>query len=353
MNSFSWKNLIYILAFLAIAYLGYKFWTQDPNNSGEEVIIEEPGRMTHTGKAFGLDFQIIYLDPSGRDFKSSLDSLVWKLEGIADASSSSSEIGLLNYNDTLVSPTKELTLLLKDAEKWVQGSAGAFEVTDSPIKNAWSFNSSGAILKDTLGIENTRRWVGYGKINRTDTLILKPFEVKVDFSKMISGILLDQLAQFLKSKGIENFHLKHGRTELAKGLNSKEELWKTEVGYLVDSTGKIASGELALFNKSISHAGNPTEFYWRDSTKVSFTLDPRTGYPVGHGLLSVTILAEEGQSADALADQLMVMGRAEALRLDSARTDLHMILIYSEKGGKIRQHISSDLKKFLSFPTDF
>lgn len=306
--------------------------------------------MSHTGKAFGNDFQIIYLDPTGRDFKSSIDSLFRNLESVADASSSSSEIGRLNYNDTIISPSKELVKLLKEAETWVQNSAGAFEVTDSPLRNAWSFSSSGALLTDTLGIDNTRRWVGLGKINLTDTLILKPFEVKVDFSKMIHGIALNQLAQFLNSKGIENYHLKLGITELTKGMNSKGELWKTEVNYLADSTGKTSTGELALFNKSISHAGNPNQFYWKDSIKVSYTLDPRTGLPVSHGLLSITILADDAKVADALSDQLMVMGRTEALRLDSARSDLHMILIYSEKGGKIRQHISSDLKKYLSFP---
>lgn len=353
MNSSTWKNLIYILVFLAIAFLGYSFWTQKPENTSEEKVLVEHGGMSHSGKAFERDFQVIYLDPSGRDFKSSIDSLVRKIESVADANSSSSEVGMMNYNDTLLSPSKELTTLLNSAKKWVQSSAGAFEVTDHPLRNAWRFSSSGAELIDTLGIDNTRKWVGLGKINLTDTLILKPFEVKVDFSKIISGVLLDQLAQFLRSKGIENFHLKHGRTELAQGLNSKGELWKTQVSYLADSTGKTTTGELALFNQSIVHAGNPEEFYWRDSTKVSFTLDPRTGFPVGHGLLSVTILAEDAQTADALADQLMVMGRMEALRLDSARADLQMILIYSEKGGEIRQHISPDLRKFLSFPTDF
>lgn len=353
MNSSLWKNLIYILAFLAIAYLGYKFWSQTPNNSSIEEATEDPGRMLHAGNAFGKEFQIVYLDPTNRDFKSSLDSIFWKWEGVADASASSSEIGRLNYNDTLMGPSNDLNVLLREIEKWVQSSSSAFDVTDIPLKQAWRFNSSGAVLMDTLGVEHARRWVGYGKISRTDSLILKPFELKVDFSKMISGFLLDQVSQFLISRGIENFHLKHGQTELARGLNSKGELWKTQVSYLTDSTGNSSQGEVALFNKAISQAGNPNEFYWKDSTKVSFTVDPRTGFPVSHGLLAVTILSENGKTADVLADQLMVMGRTEALRLDSARNDLQMILIYSEKGGKIRQHISPELKKFLAFPTDF
>ncbi|WP_026950569.1 FAD:protein FMN transferase [Algoriphagus mannitolivorans] len=350
MNSSLWKNLIYILVFLAIAILGYNFWSQDSQNTGEEEALEEPGRMSHSKKAFGLDFEIIYLDPKGRDFKSSIDSLFWKIEGLADASSSSSEIGRLNYNDTLISPSQDLIRLLKEAEKWHLNSGGAFEVTDTPLQQAWRFSNSGAVLMDTLGVEHARRWVGLAKINRTDSLILKPFEVKVDFSKMISGIALDQLAQFLVSKGIENFHLKLGKTELTKGLNSKGELWKSQVKYLEDSTGKSTMGEIALLNKSISHAGNPDEFYWKDSTKVSFTLDPRTGLPVNHGLLAITVVAEEGKTADALAEQLMVMGKTEAIRMDSARNDLQMILIFSEKGGKIKQHISPDLRKYLAFP---
>lgn len=169
----------------------------------------------------------------------------------------------------------------------------------------------------------------------------------------MAGLAIDRIAELIKKNGIQNFHFKLGGTELAKGQNLRGELWKSEVIFLADSTDRISKGELALPNTSLSIAGNPDQFYFRDSTKVSFTLDPRTGLPVNHSLLYVTVFSQEGVSADVLADQMMVMGKDQAIRIDSLREDLQFILIYHERRGKLRQYISPDLKKFLAFPSDF
>jgi thiamine biosynthesis lipoprotein len=160
---------------------------------------------------------------------------------------------------------------------------------------------------------------------------------------------MDLIGGFLEGKGIKNYLIQIGGENLAKGLNEKDELWKIGLFFLADSTGKKGEGVVALQDKAISAAGNFEQFYTKDSVRLSFTLDPRTGYPVTHGLLGASVIGPDAKTADAMADVLMVMGWREALRLDSSRTDLQMLLIYNEKGGKLKQYVSPELARFLSF----
>jgi thiamine biosynthesis lipoprotein len=79
-------------------------------------------------------------------------------------------------------------------------------------------------------------------------------------------------------------------------------------------------------------SGNYRKFYVRDGKKYAHTIDPRTGYPVEHSLLSATIVAENATLADAYATYCMVIGLEEAIDFLSSRPDLEGCLIYDEEG---------------------
>jgi thiamine biosynthesis lipoprotein len=79
-------------------------------------------------------------------------------------------------------------------------------------------------------------------------------------------------------------------------------------------------------------------------------LDPRTGYPVNHGLLRATVLAKDSKTAAILSEALMIRGWKEAIKLDEARKDIEMILVYNQKGQGISVYASPELTSFLSFP---
>ena len=138
--------------------------------------------------------------------------------------------------------------------------------------------------------------------------------------------------------------------KLAKGVNEKQELWKSKLTYPGDSLGSKKEGILALQDKAIASAGDFNSFYTQDSVKKAFQLDPRTGYPVNHGLLAVSVLAPSARKAGVLSETLMVQGWREAIALDSANAEVEMILVYHEKGSGIKLYASPELRKYLSFP---
>lgn len=232
-------------------------------------------------------------------------------------------------------------------------TAGALDPTRSSLEKIWSFSPSGVRLQDSTDVRVFLSLVGLKKVIITDSLIRKsPPGILLDFSGSAKGFALDLIGEFLEAKGIKNFLIQIGGENLVRGVNEKGELWKIGLFHLVDSTQMKSEGIVALQDQAISTAGNLEQFYTRDSIRLSFTLDPRTGYPATNGLLSATVIGRDAKTADALADALMVMGWREAIRMDSIRDDLQMLLIYNEKGGGLKQYISPELVRFLSFPVN-
>lgn len=353
MNPNARKNIIYSLVLFAMLLLVYAWRSREGKTETKVVSNSEAGRMAFSGKTMGTDYQVIYLDEKNRNLQSSIDSMLNEFNLSVSVYEPTSEINRLNVVDTLMKPSKTLVEMLQEANRMYDMTAGAIDPTQVPFDKIWSFSSSGARLQDSTDVRIFQPLVGLKKIIISDTLIRKTIpEISIDLSKTAKGFALDRIGAFLEGKGIMNFLVKIGGENLSRGVNEKGELWKIGLFYLADSLGSKAEGVIALKDQAISTAGNLEQFYTRDSVKLAFQLDSRTGYPVTNGLLSATVISSDAKTADALADALLVMGWRQAIQMDSTRSDLQMILIYNEIGGKMRQYVSPDLTQFLSFPVN-
>ena len=351
MNPNARKNIIYSLVLFALVLLVYAWRTREGKSPADPDVQSQPGKVHFFGNTLGAEYRITYLDQKNRVFKPSIDSLFNAFSLSISNSEPTSEVNRLNLRDTLISPSETLIQMLLEANRNYDLSGGALDPSQKPIENVWTFSPSGARLLDSTDVRSILPYVGLEKISVTDTLIRKSTTgMFLDFSRSARGYVMDLVGAFLEEKGIKNYLIQIGGENLAKGINEREELWKIGVHYLADSTQAKADGIIALQDQAISTAGNFEQFYTKDSLRLSYTLDPRTGLPVSHGLLGVTVVGPDAKTVDALSDALMVMGWREAIRLDSARTDLGMLLIYNEKGGKPVQYISPELSRVLSFP---
>lgn len=351
MNPNARKNIIYFLVLFAMLLLVYAWRTREGKTETKVVATTESGKVSFTGKTMGTDYQATYLDEKNRDFQSSIDSLLNDFNLSVSVYEPTSEVNRLNVNDTLRLPSKTIVEMLQEANRMYDLTEGALDPSQSSVDKIWTFSPSGARLQDSTDVRIFQSLVGLKKVIVTDSLIRKTNpNIILDFSKSAKGFALDRIGSFLEGKGIKNYLVQIGGENLAKGVNEKGELWKIGLFYLADSLGSKAAGAVALQDQAISTAGNLEQFYIRDSLKLAFQLDPRTGYPATNGLLSATVISSDAKTADALADALLVMGWRRAIQLDSTRADLQMILIYNEKGGKMTQYVSPELGKFLSFP---
>jgi thiamine biosynthesis lipoprotein len=89
-------------------------------------------------------------------------------------------------------------------------------------------------------------------------------------------------------------------------------------------------------------SGNYRKFYVKDGKKYAHTIDPRTGYPVSHNLLSATIVAPDATMADAYATYCMVIGLEEAVAFIESAPELEACLVYDD-GGELRTWTSKGM----------
>lgn len=350
MNSNARKNIIYSLVLFAVVLLVYAWRTREEKSADPGLEYHQPGKVSFFGEVLDAEYRVTYLDEENRVFKPAVDSLLNAFSLIVSLSEPTSEVNRLNVQDTLRSPSATLRGMLREANRIYDLSGGALDPTQRAIENVWRFSSAGPQLLDSTTIWTILPSVGLKKIALTDTLIRKGNPgIFLDFSRSAKGYLMDQMGALLERQGIKNYLIQIGGENLAKGVNERGELWRIGLFYLADSLGTKKDGAIALQDRAISSAGNFEQFYTKDSMRISYTLDPRTGLPVSHGLLGVTLVGPDAKTADGLADALMVMGWKEAIRLDSSRADLGMLLIYNEKGGSLKQYISPELTEVLSF----
>ncbi|MDG2227873.1 MAG: FAD:protein FMN transferase, partial [Flavobacteriales bacterium] len=147
---------------------------------------------------------------------------------------------------------------------------------------------------------------------------------------------VDIIGSYLLSLGISNFMIEVGGEVLCHGVNSKNTFWKIGVDKPVENSAPGSEGfqfVVNVNNGAIATSGNYRKFYEKDGLKYAHTINPKTGYPVQHSLLSVTVRAGRCSDADGYATAFMVMGMQQTQEFLSANPelDLEVYLIASHE----------------------
>lgn len=351
MTSNARKNIIYS-AVLLVAIMAVYYWRS--NQSGETVTAEvqvTTGKLTLAGKTMGTTYNIVYLDEENRDFQTSIDSLLVVFNQSLSTYVPDSELSKFNLGDTLDFKLPYFLPVLKASKTVFEKTGGAFDPTVGPLVNVWGFGPGGAELKDSTDINLLLKLVGFDKIEFDEKQLRKKVPgIYLDFSAIAKGYGVDVVGEFLIAKGIENFLIEIGGELVARGVNEKGELWKVGVNRPEESANASdLISIIALQDRGMATSGNYRNYYVKDSVKISHTINPATGYPVSHNLLSATVLAKDCMTADAYATALMVMGTEKAIALDSALKEIEVFLVYSDATGGFKTYASESLRPFLSF----
>lgn len=272
----------------------------------------QPQYYKHQGNIFGTYYNIRYEAATCLE-----DSILRRLDEF-DASLSAfnphSTISVLNQGrDTVWDPY--FTQMYATAQEINAISHGAFDITVAPLVNAWGF---GFANKQDLTPE------------RIDSL--RAIKNVLDASAIAKGQACDVIADLLRANGADNYLVDIGGEVVLHGVNDKGEPWHVGITKPIDdATGQQSEIQdiIASTNLSMATSGNYRRFYYENGMRRSHTIDPRTGYPVSHNLLSATVTASSCMRADALATACMVLGTDSALLLINSQPDAECYLIYA------------------------
>lgn len=350
MRSNANKNIIYsiiLLMLVAIVYL----YRQNQEKPVEKIVEITTGKVTLAGNTMGTSYRIVYLDNQERDFKNEIDSVLVLFNQSLSTYIPDSELSVFNKSDSLVFESPYFLPVLEASKLIFEKTAGAFDPTVGPLVNLWGFGPEGPQLKDSINVSSLLPLVGFNNVLFNGEMVKKVKSgIYLDFSAVAKGYGVDVISEFLISKGIESMLVEIGGELIAKGVNENGELWKIGVNR-PEELGRADElySIIALDNKGMATSGNYRNYYEVDGIKISHTIDPFTGKPVRHGLLSATVLAADCMTADALATALMVMGTENAIALQDKEKDFEIFLIYNDDAGEMQSFASEGIKPYLSF----
>ena len=229
---------------------------------------------------------------------------------------------------------------------------GAFDITIAPLANAWGFGFKQGAFPDSMMVDSLLQITDYRRVKLVDGKVVKEDpRIMLSCSAVAKGYSVDVVAHLLDSKGIQNYMIDIGGEIVAKGKNSRNGLWRIGINKPIDdslSVNQEIQTILELTDVGLATSGNYRNFYYKDGKKYAHTIDPRTGYPVQHNILSATVIAKDCMTADALATAFMVMGLKEAEAFANANPAIDACFIYSGENGEFKTFFTEGMKKYIS-----
>jgi thiamine biosynthesis lipoprotein len=225
---------------------------------------------------------------------------------------------------------------------------GAFDITVAPLVNAWGFGFKNGEKPTPHQVDSLRQIIGYQKVSVVDGKIRKQDpRIMLDCSAIAKGYGTDVVARFLRSRGVKNYMVEVGGEIVTSGVNPDRLPWRVGVIKPNDDSLNVSHEIQTVLNVTdiaMATSGNYRRFYYKDGKKFAHTVDPKTGYPVQHNILSATVLAKTCAQADAYATSFMVMGLDEAKKVLERHPDLMAYFIYDDGRGKNAVWFSPSLK---------
>jgi thiamine biosynthesis lipoprotein len=285
------------------------------------------------GMVFGTFYKITY-----QHDKNLQKEIETQLKSVNDALSmfdKKSIITAVNNNEP-VKLNDMFVNVFKLAQSISEDTDGAFDITVAPLVNAWGFGYKSGALPSQQDIDSIRAFVGYQKVKLSGMRIQKEdARLTLDCSAIAKGYGTDVVARYFLREGIKNFMVEIGGEIVTHGVNPKRQQWSIGIEKPVEDSLAMKS-ELQTVLKvddiAMATSGNYRNFYYKDGKKYAHTIDPKTGFPVQHNILSATVLAKQCAVADAYATAFMVMGLEKSKEVLARHKDLKAYLIYDDNG---------------------
>ena len=315
---------------------------------GTVLIIRQQRAMPYqmnSGMVFGTVYNITYECDS--DLHQAIKAELQKVDNSLSPFNEHSVITAINQNQD-VKPDEMFLTVFNKAMEISRETDGAFDITVAPLVNAWGFGFKNGSQPDRQQVDSLRRLIGYEKvILKNDRIVKQSPDIMLDCSAIAKGYGYDVVARFLQQQGVKNFMVEIGGEVVTSGVNPQRLPWRIGVTKPTDDTlsikGEIQS-VLNVTDLAMATSGNYRNFYYKGGKKYAHTIDPKTGYPVQHSLLSATVLAKDCATADAYATSFMVLGIDGAKKVLERHPELMAYFIYADDKGQNAVWCSPSLK---------
>lgn len=229
----------------------------------------------------------------------------------------------------------------------------AMNITVGPLVNLWGFGPdkhTQGTIPDQHQIDMARQKIGLKHLkmisdSRGEWLQKDLPDLYVDLSCMGEGYGAELLSHLMDSKGITNYLISVGNAIFARGVNAKGEPWHIAIAKPTDKTLEVQDEVINLQGYDISTSGSYLKYFEKDGKRYSHIIDPATGRPIDHRLVSASVIAPTPLEANGWDISMMVLGTEKAIALAKERGLAVYLITKTDKG--FTTYMSPQFKKFL------
>ncbi len=287
------------------------------------------------GEAQGTYYAITYFDDQGRDLRPKIDSVLHVIDHSMSLWVDNSLISRINRGDTTALPDDHFIYNFLLAKEVSAATDGYFDFTVGPLVSAWGFHRKNRLEITPKMIDSLKSLVDYRRVRLEKKRIVKEDpRISFDFNAIAQGYSVDLIAELLDGLGVEHFIVDIGGEIVARNRKPDGSPWRVGIetpSETKDDERKVET-VITLENKGLSTSGSYRKYFEQDGKRFSHSIDPKTGYPVQHSLISVTVLAENAAIADAYSTAFMVMGLEMSLEIMDYLGGIEAFFIYYEDG---------------------
>lgn len=315
-----------IVAFAGL--VGWRFWRDAEVRGDELALTGEIFGTTYSVKAYGSD-----VADQAVPLQAEIEERLAGIDAVMSTYKPDSDLSRFNDHDTTEPFTGDANLaeVVRKAHTVSEHSDGAFDITVKPLVDAWGFGPEGRTPEPPEDLDAVMAHIGYEKIEPLETGLRKTdAAVTADLSAIAKGWAVDEVAQLLRDRGMENFMVEIGG-EVVTGGETPRGAWRIGIERPQLDNGRGVQSVVELSDIGMATSGDYRNYREHEGRRVSHTIDARTGRPIEHGLASVTVLHPECAMADAYATALNVLGPEEGMAL-AERLELPVLMLVRVPG---------------------
>ncbi|NOH63597.1 FAD:protein FMN transferase [Vibrio sp. RE88] len=304
---------------------------------------EKPVEQIHlSGPTMGTTYNIKYIEsegiPSPEALQKEVDRLLEEVNDQMSTYRKDSELSRFNQNQTStpfeVSP--QTATVVKEAIRLNGLTLGALDVTVGPLVNLWGFGPEARpeVVPTDEELAARKANTGIQHLTVEGNQLTKDIpNLYVDLSTIAKGWGVDVVADYIQSQGIQNYMVEVGGEMRLKGINREGVKWRIAIEK--PSTDERAVQEIIEpGDMAVATSGDYRIYFERDGVRYSHIINPKTGKPIRHKVVSVTVLDKSSMTADGLATGLMVLGEEQGMKIANENNIPVFMIVKTEDGFK-------------------
>jgi FAD:protein FMN transferase len=333
------NGFVIILLFLLFATVSLGF----------DMRLAVPAKFEINGNAQGTTYHIVYYAPDSVITQKQTDSLLKRLDQSVSLYLPTSLICQFNKSKKGIIIDEPFAVLVDKALTINRKTNGAVDITVKPLVDAWGFGVQKAGSQpDSAKIKSILQKVGYHQVWLQGNFLHKQSpEVQIDLNGIAQGYSADLIAELMESRGVKNYLVEIGGELRIKGNKPDGERFKIGIEAIDgnDFNPQPLRRIIAPADGAVTTSGNYRRYLQAGGKQISHIIDPKTGYPSQTEIISITVWAKDGITADGYDNGFVVMGLQKTLEFLDQNKDIQAYIVYRKRNGSVADTLTQAFKE--------